>query len=145
MTSSTLNQIEDDHVKKAWEYVFHGVPPEQAADVVLPPGDGPVGSMNRGVYRFALVTVLSRKKLLFARAMDAARTGGDWRRAFRGKRTIFWPTLKEREQLGFDDVFSHLTNAKEPYEGRDVVIRVRVNHSEKTLESVEVLLPAVVK
>jgi len=145
MPSSSLNQVSDEHVKKAWEYVFRGVPPEQAAELVLPPGDGPVGSMNRGVYSFALVTVLSRKKLLFGRAVDAVRTGGDWRRVFRGTRTVFWPSSKERDELGFDDVFCHLTNAKEPYEGRDVVIRVRVNHSEKSLESVEVLLPEVVK
>lgn len=85
MPSSSLNQVSDEHVKKAWEYVFRGVPPEQAAELVLPPGDGPVGSMNRGVYSFALVTVLSRKKLLFGRAVDAVRTGGDWRRVFRGR------------------------------------------------------------
>ena len=141
MSSSPVGQLEQPHLSKAWDYVYQGVPPEQAADLVLPVGDGPVGQTNRGIYRFALVTFLSSKKLTFARAMDASRSGGDWRKAFRGKRTAFWPSPKEREELGFDDVYSHETNAREPYGGREVIVRVRVNHSEKTLESVEVLVP----
>ena len=85
MPSSPVGPLEQPHISKAWDYVYQGVPPEQAADLVLPAGDGPINQTNRGIYRFALVTFLSRKKLTFARAMDVSRSGGDWRKAFRGK------------------------------------------------------------
>lgn len=125
--------VSEDHVKKAWARIRAGVRVELAAASVLP-SSKKINSVTRSAYQNSLTSVLTLKRQLFTLACEEARRGGDWRRIFRGRSSIFWPNLEERNELGLSDLTQHEIILTEPYKGRPVKVRMTIDHKNKNVK-----------
>ena len=116
-----------------------GVRVELAAASVLPTSKR-INSSTRGAYQNSLVNILNLKRQLFSRAYEESKNGGEWRRVFMGRKSIFWPDIQERTELGLGDYTRHELILKEPYKGRPVKVRMTVDHRTRTVKEATVVL-----
>lgn len=131
--------VNEDHVRKAWARIRAGVRVEFAAASVLP-SSKKINSVTRGAYQASLVGVLALKRQLFTRACEEARKGEDWRRVFRGRKSVFWPDIQERMELGLTDYTRHELILTEPYRGRPVKVRMTIDHRNRSVREAAVVL-----
>jgi hypothetical protein len=124
--------INEEHFKKAWARVRAGVKIELAAASVLP-STKRINSSSRAVYLNTLISVLILKRDLFTKALEESKRGGDWHKIFRGRRSIFWPDIDEKKELGLTDYTRHEIIVKEPYKGRPVKITMTIDHKSKSV------------
>ena len=125
--------VSEEHVNKAWSRIRAGVKLELAAASVLPPSKK-INSVTRTAYQNSLMSILSLKRQLFTVACEEARRGADWRRIFRGRRTIFWPNVQERTELGLTDYTMHEVTLVEPYRGRPLKVKMTIDHRNKSVK-----------
>ena len=130
--------VSENHIEDAWAQIGAGVKPEHAASFVLPSSKR-INSASRAAYRTALVTILTLKSELFAIARAESKRGGDWRRSFRGRRRIFWPSPQERKALGLADYSSHEVRIIEPHRRKPITVRMTVDHSKKSVVEATIL------
>jgi len=131
--------INEEHVRKAWARIKVGVKVEHAAVSVLPASKR-INSVTRGAYQSSLISILTLKRQLFTRAYEEAKKGGDWHRVFMGRRSIFWPDVHERMELGLTDYTRHELILKEPYKGRPIKVRVTIDHRNRSVMEAAVVL-----
>ena len=125
--------ISEEHVRKAWARVRAGVQIESAVMSVLP-SSSRINSTTREVYQNNLIGILRLKRHLFTLAYDEARERGNWRRIFRGRRSIFWPDANERLQLGLADYSEHELVLERPRHGRPVKVRVTIDYRNRRVK-----------
>lgn len=130
--------VNEDHIRRAWSRIRAGVSVELAASSVLP-GSKRINSVTRGAYQSSLVSILSLKRQLFTRAYEEAKKGGNWRRVFMGRRSIFWPDIQERTELGLTDYTRHEMILTEPYRGRPVKVRMTIDHRNRSVREAAVV------
>ena len=109
-----------------------GVKIEHAAVSVLPSSKR-INSVTRMAYQNSLISILALKRQLFTLACEEAKNGRDWRRIFRGRRSVFWPDIQERTELGLTDLTNHELILKEPYTGRPMKVRMIVDHRNRNV------------
>ncbi len=131
--------VNEDHVRRAWARIRAGVRVEFAAASVLP-ASKKINSVTRGAYQASLVNVLALKRQLFTRACEEAKRGEDWRRTFRGRRSVFWPDIQERTELGLTDYTRHELILTEPYRGRPIKVKMTIDHRNRSVREAAVVL-----
>jgi hypothetical protein len=131
--------VNEEHVKRAWARIRAGVRIEFAAASVLPASKR-INSATRGAYQASLVGILALKRQLFTRACEEAKKGEDWRRVFRGRKSVFWPDIQERAELGLIDYTRHELILTEPYKGRPIKVRMTIDHRNRSVREVAVVL-----
>jgi hypothetical protein len=121
--------ISEEHIRKAWARVRAGVQIESAAMSVLP-SSSRINSTTREVYQNNLIGILRLKRRLFTLAYET-RDQGNWRKIFRGRRSIFWPDANERLQLGLTDYSEHELILEQPRNGRHMKVKVTVDYQKR--------------
>lgn len=124
--------VNESHVRLAWSRLRAGIMVEVAAASAMPSSKR-INSVTRGAYQNSLVTVLNLKRQLFTKACEEARKGGDWRRFFLGRRSVFWPDIQERTELGLSDYTRHEIILKEPYRGRPIKVKMTIDHKSRSV------------
>lgn len=130
--------VNEAHVRMAWSRLRAGVRVELAAASVMPASKR-INSVTRNAYQNSLVSVLNLKRQLFTRACEEARNGGNWRRVFMGRRSVFWPDIQERTELGLSDYTRHELILTEPYRGRPVKVKMTIDHKNRSVREAAVL------
>jgi hypothetical protein len=131
--------INEEHIRRAWVRIRAGVQVELAAASVLPASKR-INSATRGAYQNSLISILTLKRQLFSRAYEEARKGGDWHRVFMGRRSVFWPDIQERTELGLSDYTKHELILTEPYKGRPVKVKMTIDHRNRSVREATVVL-----
>jgi hypothetical protein len=130
--------INEEHVRRAWARIRAGVRMELAAISVLP-ASRRINSVTRTAYESSLISILTLKTDLFTRAYQESRDGRDWRRVFRGRKAIFWPSIQERVELGLSDLTRHEISLNELFRGKPLKVRVIIDHNRKRVEEATVV------
>lgn len=131
--------VSDEHIRRAWMKLRAGVRVELAAASVIP-SSKKINSVTRGAYHNSLVSILNLKRQLFTRAYEEAKSGGEWRRVFMGRPSVFWPDIQERTELGLCDYSRHELILREPYKGRPVKVRMTIDHRSKSVREASLVL-----
>lgn len=124
--------LNENHIEAAWARVRAGMKLELAAASVLPASKR-INSSSRVAYLNSLISILNTKRQLFTLAYQESKKGGDWRRVFRGRRKILWPTIQERTELGLSDYTRHELVIKEPYRGKPLRVSLTIDHHNRSV------------
>jgi hypothetical protein len=129
--------VNESHIEAAWARIRAGVKLELAVASVLPASKR-INS-TRTAYQNSLISVLTFKRQLFTLAYEESKKSGDWRRVFRGRRRIFWPSIQERTELGLSDYTRHELILIEPYRGRPLKVTMTIDHEKRSVREAVVL------
>ena len=130
--------VNESHIEAAWARIRAGVKLELAVVSVLPASKR-INSTTRTAYQNSLISVLKLKRQLFTLAYEESKKSGDWRRVFRGRRRIFWPSFQERTELGLSDYTRHELILTEPYRGKPLKVTMTFDHEKRSVREAVVL------